>query len=95
MLVGDPIIYVGRAVEKPDALALTGPQEANNLHINQIHFLQVQRDVRAALPDLLLQFLQMVCLHSPNEPDGRAAPIAVLFDFQGHVRPIERWTPAQ
>ena len=63
----------------------SAPEEANHLQIDQVHSRQIQREVRYALPDLLLQFLQMFCPHPPNQTDGRAAPIGVPFDLQGHV----------
>src|SRR5882762_8152510 len=80
-LFADPLTYVGRAVEERDALCFAGPEEANNLYVDQVQFLQIQRDLRSALPDLLLQFRQMFRLHPPNESNPRAGPIRILFDL--------------
>src|SRR6202040_1111946 len=52
--LADPVAYVGRAVEKRDASCFTSPEEANNLHIEQGHFVQVQYECRSALTNLLL-----------------------------------------
>src|SRR6266849_6134944 len=52
--LADPVAYVGRAVEKRGASCFTSPEEANNFHIDQGHFLQVQCDRRSALTNLLL-----------------------------------------
>jgi hypothetical protein len=84
-LFGDPIVDVGRAVEERDASCFTGPKEANNLQIDQVHFRQIHRKVRPALPDLLLQFPQVFPPHPPNQSNDRAAPTGVPFDLQGHA----------
>ena len=47
--------HVGRAVEERDTCYFTTPEEPNSLNGDQVHFLQVQHDVRFALPNLLLQ----------------------------------------
>ena len=62
-------------------MCFTHPEEANNLDIDQIHFLQIDRDLRSAFPDLLLQFRQMFRLYSPNESNGRAGPFGIFFDL--------------
>jgi hypothetical protein len=81
----DPVAYVWAAVEELDPLCFTRPEESNNLNVNQVHFLQVERDLRSALLDLRLQFRQMFRLHSPNESNRRAVLVSVLFDFQRHA----------
>src|SRR6266446_5864864 len=48
-LLGDPVGYVRRAVEDTDASDLTGPEEANNLYVDESHFFQIQRDLRSTL----------------------------------------------
>src|SRR5437879_8419195 len=55
-LLGDPVGYVRRAVEDTDASDLTGPEEANNLHVDQSHFFQIQPRLRSTLLDLPLDF---------------------------------------
>src|SRR5256886_3966567 len=50
----DPVAYLGRVVEKNGASCFTTPEEANNLHIDSGHFLQVQGDGRSALTNLPL-----------------------------------------
>src|ERR1700719_3545 len=54
-LFADPVAYVGRAVEKRDACCFTAAKESNSLNVDQIQVLQIQRDLRFALPNLLLQ----------------------------------------
>src|SRR5882762_3066480 len=81
-LFADPVAYVRRAVKEPYPLCFTSPEEANNLDINQVHLLQIQRDLRPAIPDLLLQFRQMLRLHSPNQANLCAGPIGICFDLQ-------------
>ena len=38
-LFGDPIADVGGTVKETDAFSLTGPKEANDIYIDQVHFL--------------------------------------------------------
>src|SRR6266851_9957749 len=54
-LFADPVAYVGRTVEQCDPLCFAPPQEANCLDVDQVKFLQIQHDLRFALPYLLLQ----------------------------------------
>src|SRR5882672_4767343 len=91
-LSANPVAYVRRAVEERDPLCFASPEEANNLDIDQVHFLQIDYDLRSALPNLLLQFSQMFRLHSPNESNRRAGSFGISFDLQGHVRPVGRFT---
>src|SRR6266481_5098697 len=91
-LFADPVAYVRRAVEERDPLCFTSPEETNNLDIDQVHLLQIDYDLRSALPNLLLQFSQMFRLHSPNESNRRAGPFGISFDLQGHIRPVWRFT---
>src|SRR6202162_4202998 len=91
-LSADPVAYVRRAVKEPYPLCFTSPEEANNLDINQVHLLQIQRDLRPAIPDLLLQFRQMLPLHSPNQANPCAGLIRICFDLQRHTRPVGRST---
>src|ERR1700674_5193327 len=80
LFFADPVAYVRRAVEERDPLCFTSPEEANNLDIDQVHFLQIDYDLRSALPNLLLQFRQMFRLHSPNESYRRSRPVRIPFD---------------
>src|SRR6266478_2471871 len=90
-LFADPVAYVRRAVKERDPLCFTSPEEANNLDIHQVHLLQIQRDLRPAIPDLLLQFRQMLRLYPPNESNLRAGPFGISLDLQGHTRPVGRF----
>src|SRR5579863_1937012 len=80
----DPVAYVTAAVEELDPLCFTRPEEPNNLNVDQVHFLQVQRDLRSALLDLRLQFRQMFRLYSPNESNRGAVLVSALLNFQRH-----------
>src|SRR5712675_1414368 len=53
-LFADPVSYVGRAVEKCGSSCFTSLKEANDLHIDKGHFVQVQYEYRSALTNLLL-----------------------------------------
>src|SRR5437899_12469227 len=53
-LFADPVAYVRRTVEERDACCFTAAKESNSLNVDQIQVLQVQRDLRFALPNLLL-----------------------------------------
>src|SRR6185437_6748468 len=44
-LSGDPIADVGRTVKETYTFFLTGPQEANDIYIDEAHFLQVQHNL--------------------------------------------------
>src|SRR2546426_7290803 len=82
-LLGDPVGYVRRAVEDTDSSALTGPEEANSLHVDESHFFQIQRDLRSNLLDLPLDFAHMLGLHSTDQSNRRAAPVRIPLDPQG------------
>src|ERR1700722_11872765 len=91
-LFADPVPYIGRTVEQRDPLCFALPEEANNLDIDQVHLLQIQRDLWPAIPDLLLQFRQMLRLHSPNQANPCTGPIGICFDLERHIRPVARFT---
>src|ERR1700757_930475 len=71
-LLGDPVGYVRRAVEDTDASDLTGPEEANSLHVGESHFFQIQRPRRSPLLDLPLDFAHVLGLHSTDQSNRRA-----------------------
>src|SRR5437879_11024479 len=87
-LLGDPVGYVRRAVEDTDASDLTGPEEANNLHVDESHFFQIQRHRRSTLLDLPLDFAHVLGLHSTDQSNRRAAPVCKPLDPQSHARPL-------
>src|SRR6266853_1154570 len=53
-LFADPVAYVGRAVEERGTCYFTAAKESNSLNVDQVKFLQVQHDLRFALPNLPL-----------------------------------------
>lgn len=73
-------------------MCFTSPEKTNNVDIDQVDFVQIYDDVRSALPDLLLQFRQMVRLHPSNESNLRAGPFGMSLDLQGHIRLVWRFT---
>jgi hypothetical protein len=73
-------------------LRFTDAEEAHHFHIDQVHFLQIQRDLRSVLLHLCLQFRQMLRAYPANQSNRRAISLAALFDPQGHVRRVERFT---
>src|SRR5882724_13340022 len=85
-LPGDPVGYVRRAVEDADASDLAGPEEANNRHVDESHFFQIQRHLRSTLLDLPLHFAHVLGLHSTDQSNRRAAPVRSPLDPQGHAR---------
>src|SRR5271170_5356447 len=82
----DPVAYVGRAVDKRDTRYFTAPEKSNSLNIDQFQFLQVQHDLRAALPHLLLQLGQVLRPHPTYQSNSRDVLVRVLLNFQGHDR---------
>src|SRR6266849_6755806 len=92
-LFADPVAYVGRAVEKRETRYFTAPEKSNRLNIDQVQFLQVQHNLRFALPNLLLQLGQVLRAHPTYQSNSRGVLVRVLLNFQGHVRPVERFTP--
>ena len=82
----DPVAYVGRAVDKRDTCYFRPPEKSDNLTIDQVQFLQVQRDLRFALPHLLLQLRQVLRPHPTYQSNSRGVLIRVLLNFQGHAR---------
>src|SRR5207245_6164478 len=45
LLLRDPIADVGRTVTETDAFSLRGPKEANDIYLDQVTFLEVQRNL--------------------------------------------------
>ncbi len=84
-LRGDPVGDVRRAVEDTDASDLTGPEEANDLHVDERHFFQIQRHLGSTLLDLPLDFAHVLRSHSADQSNRRAAPFRVPLDPQGHA----------
>src|SRR2546426_10757369 len=74
-LLGDPVGYVRRAVEDTDSSDLTGPEEANSLHVDEIHFLQIQRDLRSNLLHLTLDFAHGLVLVSTDQSNRLTVPV--------------------
>src|SRR5205807_5646724 len=91
-LFADPVAYVRRTVEERDACCFTAAKESNSLNVDQIQVLQVQRDLRFALPNLLPQLGYVLRPHPAYQSNIRSVPVPVLFDLQGHVRPVGRFT---
>src|SRR5260370_41468908 len=80
-LLGDPLGYVRRAVEDTDASDLTGPEEANNLHVDESHFFQIQRDLHSTLLDQPVDFTHVLGLHSPDQSHRLPPPVRI------HIHP--------
>jgi hypothetical protein len=45
LFLRDPIADVGGTVKETDAFFLTGPKKANDIYVDQVHFLQVERNL--------------------------------------------------
>ena len=73
-------------------MCFTSPEEANNLDIDQVQFLQIDYNLRSALSDLLLQFRQVFRLHPPYESNLRTGSIGICFYLQRHIRAVGRFT---
>jgi hypothetical protein len=81
----DPVAYVGRAVDKRDTCYFTAPEKSNSLNIDQVQFLQVQHNLRFALPNLLLQLGHVLRAHPTYQSKSRAVLVRVLLNFQRHA----------
>lgn len=71
-----------------NAFSLTNAEKAHYIYIHEPHIVQVQRDLRSAALHLRLQFLQMLRLHSANQPYRRSVPIRIFLDLQSHFRSV-------
>jgi len=89
----DPVAYVGAAVDKGDTRNFTAPEKSNSLNIDQVQFLQVQHNLRFALPNLLLHLGHVLRAHPTYQSNSRAVLVGVLVNFQRHVSAVERFTP--
>jgi hypothetical protein len=89
----DPVADVGATVNKRNTRNFTAPEEPNSLNIDQVQFLQVQHDLRFALPNLLLQLGQVLRPHPTYQSKSRAVLVRVFLNPQGHIRPVEPFTP--
>jgi len=81
----DPVAYVVAAVDKRDTSCFTATEKSNTVNIDQVQFLQVQYDLRFALPNLLLQLGQVLHLHPTYQSKSRSVPVSVLLNFQRHA----------
>jgi hypothetical protein len=66
MLLCDPIVDVGRAIDEANALDETCSKEANHFRVYQVQFLKIQNDRCSAALDLRLQLVQVFGSNSPN-----------------------------
>ena len=55
-----------------DPSGSTSAEETNRVDVHQTQRLQIQNNASSARPNLSLQFLHMLRLHSANQPDRRA-----------------------
>ena len=69
-----------------DPSGLTSAEETHRVDVYQTQFLQVQNNPCSAGANLSLQFLHMLRLHSPNQPDRRAMLVSHCLDSQGQPR---------
>jgi len=73
-------------VDEGDTFCLTRCEEANDIQVDQTHFVQVERDARPSGLYLLFQFFYMLPPNAAYEPYRRPLSIRIFFDSQGHVR---------
>ncbi len=65
-----------------DAVGLKGFQEPNNLDIHDCYFFEIQDKIRSVLPDLALQYLNVLRLKVTNQSDCCDSIVGILFDLQ-------------
>jgi len=67
-------------MDQRDAFGLTGCEEANDIQVDQAHFIQVERDARPSGLYLRFQFFYTLPLHAANQPYRRRLSIRIFFD---------------
>ena len=67
-LFGDPVVYITGTMDERDAFRLTFCEEANDIHVDQTNFVQVERDSRPPGLYLSFQFIYMLPSHAANQP---------------------------
>jgi hypothetical protein len=70
LLSGDPSAYVGRTPQQHEASSLALSEEAHGIEVHEVHLAQVKRDLWAAVPNLCLQFGEVLRLDAADEADG-------------------------
>ena len=55
-------------MDEGDAFGLTGCEEANDIQVDETHFVQVERDARPSGLYLRFQFFYMLPPHAANQP---------------------------
>ncbi|MDX6405795.1 MAG: hypothetical protein QOH70_3250 [Blastocatellia bacterium] len=67
-LFGDPVLDITGTMDEGDPLYLTCCEEANDIQVDQTHFVQVERDARPPGLYLRFQFFDMLQPHAANQP---------------------------
>ena len=77
LLPGDPLAYIGGAMEECDAFCLTAAEEAHHLDIHQRHLVQVQHHPGSIALYVCLQFLKILRLQMADQPERRVVLISM------------------
>jgi hypothetical protein len=84
LLAAYPVPDVGSAIHQLDALFLAGDEEAHDGDIHKRHIVQVEDEPWAVLPDLGLEFVQILRLDATDEPEGGGLAVERRFDPKRH-----------
>src|SRR5438067_1722028 len=68
-----------------NASALSRPEEANDIHVDERHFIQIQSNGRFVQRHLGLEFLEMIRPNPANEPQDRVWALGHIFDLQHRI----------
>jgi hypothetical protein len=72
-------------MEQLDALCFAGDEKTHDGAIDEGHLAQVKHEPRAVCPDLSPEFVQVLRLDVPDEPERRRSAFGGCFDPQGQV----------
>jgi len=67
-LFGDPVPYIAATMDDRDAFGFTCCEEANDIQIDQAHFVQVELDARPPGLYLRFHFFYMLPSHAADQP---------------------------
>jgi hypothetical protein len=73
---------------------LARSQEPNHFHVHDSHLRQIQNKPRSVILELLVQFLDVLCLEVTTQANRGLSALGSLFDLHVPVTLIETSAPA-
>ena len=86
LFLRDPFPDVLRASEQRYPVALAPSQKPDGFQVYKRKLFEIERHRRSALINQRPQILQMMDLHSTDQPESCSSAVAVYFNFPAHFQ---------